>query len=423
MKLKERLASSLAQAGIRRTELRIPRGWPTTASLLRWHVPNGGTEGDGYANGLEQLPEHLRQLPVHLWTPAAETLLTHATLPTRSRSRILQALPYALEEQLLDEPEQLHFAYVHEPDGSLAVAVTKRERIAEWLSTLGAAGIKVASMCPAHLALPLQSNAWSMAFVDDELWVRTGAFSGFTMLATAEPPPLLVAAMREAEAENRAPQNLIVFRPPGMLDIDAWSSALRAPVVVDTHDFWEMTSVPALNLLQADFSAGGQFAQLTKPLRPAAILVAIWLLGAFIVDLVDWIRLRNIHNRYQAEMHQIYRTAFGTQAIRPYEQMQKSIDALQARGGGPADMLPLLSRLAPALKSQPSTVKLNGMKYGERNLTIDLVLPDYQALDAVKSSLQAAKLDVEVLGANGRAGGVEGRLRIKPVVQNPGRAS
>jgi general secretion pathway protein L len=413
MKLKERLAASLRQAGSRRIEVRLPRGWPDAESSVRWYAPSGSAERGGYAASLAELPDFVRGAPVHLWTPAAETLLTHAAIPTRSRARILQALPYALEDQLLDEPERLHFAYVRETDGSLAVAVTRRDRLSSWLETLAGAGISVASLCPAHLALPLQSNAWSIAFVDQEMWVRIGAFAGFTTLASAEPPPLLIAALKEAEAERRAPQNLIVFRPPGMLDLDSWSAALGLPVVADGTDFWETTSVPALNLLQAEFSGTGHLRQMARPLRPAAILLAILVLGGFTVDIIEWIKLRRLHNQYQADMHEIYRTAFGTTAYSPYDQMVKGIEQLQARGGGPNDMLPLLSNLAPTLKAQQS-VRLNGFKYSERSLTLDLTLPDFKALEAMKGALQGANLDVEVLNANKRADEVQTSLSIKP---------
>ena len=77
---------------------------------------------------------------VIVWTPAAESLLLRAQLPTRSAAKIAQALPFALEDQLIDPPEQLHFAFAREADGALAVAVTARERMEAWLAALQAAG-------------------------------------------------------------------------------------------------------------------------------------------------------------------------------------------------------------------------------------------------------------------------------------------
>jgi hypothetical protein len=79
-------------------------------------------------------------------------------------------------------------------------------------------------------------------------------------------------------------------------------------------------------------------------------------------------------------------------------------------------MLPLLSRIAPAMQNQQGKVKIRGIKYAERTLTLDFALPDYQALDAFKNGLQAANLEVTVLGANKQGDkDVEARLQVQPV--------
>ncbi|MBI3898579.1 MAG: hypothetical protein HY308_09820 [Gammaproteobacteria bacterium] len=419
-KLKEGLSRLNApNVGPRRIALHLPRGWPETDASVYWHAPTrDASERSGRAADLTQLPNFVRAAPVHIWTPAAETLLTRATIPTKARGRILQALPYALEEQLLDEPDQLHFSYVREADGTLAVAVTRRARLTLWLDTLHSAGIRPVSLCPGHLALPLQSHAWSVAFVGTELWVRTGAFAGFTVLAVRDTPtPLLVAAIKEAVAQERAPQSLMIYGAPATLDVEAWSNTLGLPVGVDGYDYWPAATVPALNLMQAEFSPGGShLQQVVQPLRPAIIMLCLWLIGMLTVDVIEWVRLRQAHSAITAEMRDILQRSFpeAKAAIDPAATMQKHIDALQARSGGPADLLPLLARVAPTLQAAQGTAKLQGIRYGERSLTLDITLPKYEALDAMKNTLKAASLEVEVLTANSRGSEVEGRLRIQP---------
>lgn len=396
--------------GGRGAELNLPPGWPEQNPTVRWW--NRAEETNGQVENVTQLPASVRALPVHVWTPAADTLLTNANIPSRSRARILQALPYALEDQLLDEPETLHFAYVREANGSLAVAVTRKARLNAWLETLKGANLRPASLCPANLALPLFPQAWSMAFADTELWVRSGPYSGFATWVATDPPPLLIAALKEAMERNHAPQRLVVFSAPAGLDPDAWSAALDLPVIVDTRDFRDLPTSPALNLLQADFGQTAHLRQMLRPLRPAMIMLAIWLGATLALDTTQWLQLRHTHNTYVAEMRRIYRQSFGTDSNYPYEQMKKQMENLQSRGGA-ADLLPLLTRVAPTLKEQGDQVKLHSLKYSESGLTLELTLPNYQALDTVKNAFQAAKLDVEVLAANSRDGQVDGRLRVR----------
>jgi general secretion pathway protein L len=399
--------------------LRLPRGWPESAGPMLWQAYDAdGAARRGEALTLPDLPDFLRRARVQVWTPPSDTVLTRASLPTRSRARILQALPFALEDQLLEDPERLHFAYTSNPDGSLAVAVTDRARVKVWLDTLAAAGIRPAGLCPGNLALPLQANAWSAAFVDNELWVRTGTASGFVCQSEhAAPPALLQAALREAVAQSSAPQCLFLYGPPPDADLDLWAGHLGIAVQPAVGDFWVAGEPSALNLLQGELTPTAHLRQVGRPLIPAALMLAAWLVGLVVVDVVEWARLSRLHNAYAAEMRQVFLQVFPETktVLDPYAQMQKNLETLQTRGGGPSDLLPLLARVAPMLQDQ-AQAKLHGLKYGERALTVDLMLPDYQALDALKNRLQSASLDVEVVAANSRGGEVEGRLRI----QSPG---
>src|SRR6266516_5901406 len=142
-------------------ELWLPRNWPAEDSELRWRrVAADGAVRQGAQRGLEGLAPAEE---IIVWTPAAETLLLRANLPTRSAAKIVQALPYALEEQLIEPPERLHFAYTHEADGSLAVAVTSRERMDRWVSALAAAGLEPTRLAPVTLSPPLADRAWTLA--------------------------------------------------------------------------------------------------------------------------------------------------------------------------------------------------------------------------------------------------------------------
>lgn len=415
--LTELTRARLGAAG--RAELRLPRGWPESTPAVYWHARSAaGALHAGKAESIAELPDQARGTRVHVWTPPSETVLTRAQLPTRSRAKILQALPYALEEQLVEEPDKLHFAYTYELDGSLAVAITSRARMATWLETLQKAGIRPGSLCPATLAVPRHADSWSLAFVEQELWVRTGVASGFVAPANlTAPPALLVSALREAQTAERAPTRVIVCRPPRGFDTDGWSTALGLPVETDNTDIWDprVDSIPTLNLLQSEYAPSGQTNQLLQPLRPAGVMLAILLVGMLTVDTIEWLRLRSTYQSYVGEMNQIFTQSFpdAKTVLDPAAQMQRNLETLQSRGGGPADLLPLLTRIAPTLQKQQKA-RLQSFKYADRSLTVDLVLPDYQALDALRSNLQASNLEVEVLAANSRANEVEGRLRIQP---------
>src|SRR2546427_10276940 len=164
-------SASWRSKGGDRLELWLPRNWPAEDSELRWRrIAAGGAVREGVQRGLEGLAPAEE---ITVWTPAAETLFLRARLPTRSAAKIVQALPFALEEQLIDPPERLHFAFAHEADGALAVAVTRRERMESWLAALAAAGLAPTQLAPVTLSVPLAERAWTLAFVDGEIVLRS----------------------------------------------------------------------------------------------------------------------------------------------------------------------------------------------------------------------------------------------------------
>src|SRR3989344_5456764 len=154
---------SLQQAFARKgetLELLLPRGWPESKGLVRWRLREGpGAAPHGQVTELNQIPGVGAMTRVQVWTPPSDSLLTRVTLPTRSRAKIQQALPFALEEQIIGEPEQLHFSYRIQEDNSLAVAVTSRERMQSWLAQLTAAGLRPTGLWPPILSLPLDARS------------------------------------------------------------------------------------------------------------------------------------------------------------------------------------------------------------------------------------------------------------------------
>ena len=76
--------------------------------------------------------------------PASEVLATDSDAPAKSAAKLAQVIPYALEERVADEIENLHFA-IGERDadtGRVPVVVVARARIDARLAELRAAGLQ-----------------------------------------------------------------------------------------------------------------------------------------------------------------------------------------------------------------------------------------------------------------------------------------
>src|SRR5579859_3923086 len=73
--------------------------------------------------------------------PGTDVLVAEPELPTKAGTKLLQLVPYALEEQLADDIDDLHFAIGKRPPESTRtpVAVVTRALMDQWIATLKAA--------------------------------------------------------------------------------------------------------------------------------------------------------------------------------------------------------------------------------------------------------------------------------------------
>src|SRR5438309_11348075 len=326
------LSASWRRKGGDRLELWLPRNWPAEDSELRWRrVAAGGAVQQGAQRGLEGLAPAEE---IVVWTPAAETLFLRARLPTRSAAKIVQALPFALEEQLIDPPERLHFAFAHEADGALAVAVTRRERMESWLGALAAAGLAPTHLAPVTLSVPLAERAWTLAFVDGEIVLRSGARAGLGGPAERRPPAWLHAALAEARTEASAPERILLVDAPADLDSAAWREALGLPLESMPGD----ATVPAapLDLLQQHYAPRARLAALKRAYIPAAALLAAWLFATLALDAIEWARLSRAASAAEEEMRALLLKSFPeTRAILdPADPMRRGLERSEERRVG-----------------------------------------------------------------------------------------
>src|SRR2546422_8513845 len=401
------LSASWRSKGGDRLELWLPRNWPAEDSELRWRrIAADGAVRQGVQRGLEGLAPAEE---IIVWTPAAETLFRRARLPTRSAAKIVQALPFALEEQLIDPPERLHFAFAHEADGALAVAVTRRERMESWLGALAGAGLAPTHLAPVTLSVPLADRAWTLAFVDGEIVLRSGARGGRGAPPGPGPRAWLPAALAEARVEASAPERILLVDAPADLDSAAWREALGLPLEpLRPAD----ASVPAapLDLLQQHYAPRARLAALKRAYIPAAALLAAWLFATLALDAIEWARVSRAAGAAEEEMRALLLKSFPeTRAILdPAEQMRRGLEDLGAGSGiaAPGDMLFLLARAAPAIERE-SRVRAQGIEYSGRSLMIRVAASEADA-ESLARTLRARSLDVEVQ----RVGG-EARLRVR----------
>jgi general secretion pathway protein L len=355
--------------------------------------------------------------------PGEDVLLCGASVPGQKRRLLAQALPYVLEEQLVDDVEELHFAIGKVEDDKAAVAVVRHDVISAWLEQLRDAGIEPYALVPETLVLPLDENQWSLLCQSERCLLRTGPQAGLAM-DKDNASALLSLCLSEAESSDAKLQSIKVYdiaeAAPDLsgLDIELQQQVETMPPLNLMASVYDENQV--INLLQGQYSRRGRVSQYWRPWRVAASMVAVWLIMQVVVSVMDYQRLNSDQQTLQTEIIAAYKQAFpeARNIPNPRVQMERALKSL--RGGGSAGaggFSELLTQVGKQFKDA-SNIKLQRVSYKDGLLDVGFLIDDLQQLDQLKQKLISdGQLQVDIQSASARGDKIDARLRIK------GRAS
>lgn len=395
--------------------LRLSDGAPAEATWLRV----GGPPSTPEHGPLSLAAARAGGRPVIVLVPGADVLLTGAELPpARSSVKLQQLVPFALEEQLAEDIDTLHFALGRrgEPRAT-PVAVVARQRMDGWLTALRAAGIEPAALYADSQLLPRNPTQAVALLEGAAITVRTPAGDAVTLSAEALAEALEVARAGEAtrgmilytgeaewerhgaaiEALRERFEALTVQRLPGDA-LELLAGGLGAP--------------EAINLLQGRYAPSHSLIAGWRAWRWAAVLlaalIAVHLLG-------QGLRLVVLHRRERAldaSIAEVFTRAMPGEPLtgEARRQMaQRLAEVRAARSGG--GFLSALGALAAAHAGTGGT-QLKSLEFDSGAVTLSLTAPSVEALNRLAQSLAAQGWQARLTGGTVIPGGFQGGIRM-----------
>lgn len=401
-------------------ELLLPEGWPVSGNIINWCVrKHGSIVDEGQTHNLAELKDRAKDAFVLAWLPTRDVLLTRLTMPTRRKRRIEQALPYALEEILLKEPDTQHYTYTRATDDELAVAIVAQETISDWINELNESGLPVRALLPTLLGLPYSDQTATLVQDNNQLCLRTGIYSGLSLAVQPQPgshpPELLKPVIEEAITRDRL-ESIDIYNMDDATDWDNWHKSLELKIRSGQQPLFSLLSPAScpLNLMHGEHTI--QIEKKEQPfnqLKPAAIMATVGFCLLLSQQLVDAWQLSSTNDALHKEMISLYKKTFpGAKAIRdPVLQMQQRHSELMGGSAAGGAFMSLLANTTSLLQST-GTYSLTTINYNDQKLTLNINLKDYAALDQIKSKAADHGLNIEVLSANRRENQIAGRIRI-----------
>lgn len=358
--------------------------------------------------------------------PSESILLTQTRVPTRQRQRLLQAVPYALEEQLAADVETLHFALAPQinTDDYVAVAVVADAYIQHWQTLLQSLDGTVTRLVPDVFAVPYPTEGWGIALMGERVLVRTGAYSGFAIelsnfalclaLALTEAevqPPRCFTVYYQHETDIGVQAALTILHGTGMpLQQQVQPRGLAA--------IWAqgLDCVQPLNLLQGRYRPVSGYNLTWRPWRLSLALSLACGIAFACVQFIEYQQQLRYREALSQRIEAVYRETFpkAQRVVSPRVQMEQQLRQLQGGQAGAAaqaNVLQTLAKISTPL-AQTAGLVLKRLEYRAQVLELNLELASLQALEQLKIQLQQVGMAVEIQSASSLNNRVETRLTI-----------
>lgn len=356
--------------------------------------------------------------------PAADVLVTEASVP-RGGGKLQQVVPFALEEQLADDVEDLHFALGRRGADAVRVpvAVVARSLLDGWLARIRAARLEPQALYADSELLP-QNPAQAIALLEgDDAIVRLPGASPVVMPVDALPevfePP--------ASASNQPapdPHELVVYADPDEWEryaalVDALRQRFDGIKVqlltggVLSLFAQQLQGTAAINLLQGSYAPKSSLTEGWRAWRVAAILAAC-LFGLHVAGkAVELGALGRTEQRVDASIEEAFRQAMpGEQnTVDARRRMEQRLMAMRT-GGTTTGLLPALGALAQARGNVPGTT-VRSLNFREGTLELTIVAPNADALDRLTQMLRAEGWQADLTSGSTTESGYEGRMQLR----------
>jgi general secretion pathway protein L len=355
--------------------------------------------------------------------PGTDVLLAEPELPTKAGTKLSQLAPYALEEQLADDIDDLHFAIGKRPSDSTKtpVAVVTRTLMDQWVGSLKQNGLDPEVMYADSDLLP-QNPGQAVALLEEDIVVvRPPGGLPVTLPADALHEALEMA--QSSNPEGGAGRGLILYTgAPEWHEHSTQVEALRerfdgikiqlltnGPLALYAQ---QLPTVTPTNLLQGAYTPTTSRAVGLRAWRVAAMLLVCLAALHLAGKAAELSLLKRSEHRLDVSIREQVSTIIPGQGSSP--DARKLLEQrLAAARAGNSGLLPALEALVSAKRVAPEAT-VQALSFHNGSLDLKIAAPDASSLDRIGQALRTNGWQADLTSGNNVTTGYEGRLQIHP---------
>ena len=338
--------------------------------------------------------------------PSAEVLTTSVDIPVKG-AKLLAALPYALEEYLAEDVEDLHFAAGNRrSSGRTPVSVVSHQCMHGWLEQLANAGIKADSIIAESYGLARIPGTISLLLADDLVFINDGGDIELVMQGVSPGDALAaigalddgVATPDQIDSGRIMPRHVLVYCVPGEderyqhdwiaigQELDSVDVKLLPDGVMPRLAVTVATGA-GINLLQGQYAAKKEYSGLLRPWKNAAMLALAFAVVGIGGKALDYYVL----SRQEAELRQTFNTEY--QQMRPgapeTDNPVAAVDSVRRMLGNvetPPIFLQSMEQLSRAIRANQQA-QIQAISYRAGIIDLRVTAPDVATLDSVQRAI------------------------------------
>jgi general secretion pathway protein L len=353
-------------------------------------------------------------------------LISEPEIPPKAGVKLQQLVPYALEEHLADDLDELHFAIGRRNGDSprVPVAVVARSLVDKWLTDLRSSGIEPDTMYADSDLLPVNPGQSVALLEEDVVVVRPPSGLPITLPSDALAEALELAQV-DASANAGTGRGLILYTGAAEWhqhapQVEAFRERFdgikiqlltNGPLALFAQQLPNATPV---NILQGSYAPTTSRSVGLGAWRIAAMLLVCFVALHVVGRAAELSLLKRSEKKIDTSIKETVQQAMPGQPVGAAEARHQMEMRLAAVRGGAAGLLPALEALVQAKGSSPGTI-VRSLNY--HNNTVDLTIraPDAASLDRMTQTLRNNGWQADLQGGNPMPDGAsyEGRIQIR----------
>jgi len=355
--------------------------------------------------------------------PGTDALLAEPVLPVKSGAKLAQVVPFALEEHLAVDVDDLHFAVgKRESRPGTPVAVVSHARMDAWLALLANAGLNADAIYPETAALPETPNAITLLIDGPRVYVRRSDTRG----AVLDVQPLIEALQLALASGEEAREHVTIYlseddyeRERELLEgMREFTASLQLKLLPDGPLPLLAANIVkdgGVNLLQGRYQSNRKLQLSFAPWRYAAVLALVFLASHIGLKSWQYFHYKSQEARVDDQIGQLYQQLMPGAPLPDASAARRMVESRlnQLRGSGPVSgMMTTLAALGEAM-GQVANTNVESIAYTNNTTHLRVLAPSVAELDRIRQVASERGLDAKIESETPRDAKREGRLQFK----------